>query len=43
MIKHYHNCAKAPLDDTISILSYEREKRRFDQKLERQRTADNEK
>lgn len=43
MMKHYHNCAKAPLDDTISILSYESEKRRLDKKLERQRTEDSEK
>ena len=43
MMKHYHNCAKAPLDDTISILSYESEKRRLDKKLEKQRTEDNEK
>lgn len=41
MMKHYNNCARAPLDDTTSILSYEREKRRLDKKLERQRTADN--
>jgi len=40
-MKHYNNCARAPLDDTTSILSYEREKRRLDKKLERQRTADN--
>ena len=37
MMKHYHNCAKAPLDDTISILSYESEKRRLDKKLEKQK------
>lgn len=37
MMKHYHNCARAPLDDTISILSYEREKRRLDKKLEKQK------
>jgi hypothetical protein len=43
MMKHYHNCAKAPLDDTISILSYESEKRRLDKKLERQRTENSEK
>lgn len=36
-MKHYHNCAKAPLDDMISILSYEREKRRLDKKLEEQK------
>lgn len=42
MMKHYHNCAKVPLDDTISILSYESEKRRLDKKLEKQRTEDNE-
>ena len=41
MMKHYHDCAREPLDDTISMLSYEREKRRLDKKLERQRTADN--
>lgn len=43
MMENYHNCAKAPLDDTISILSYESEKRRLDKKLEKQRTEDNEK
>ena len=43
MMKHYNNCARAPLDDTISVLSYEREKRRLDKKLERQRTEDSEK
>ena len=41
MMKQYNNCAKVPLDDTISILSYESEKRRLDKKLERQRTVDN--
>lgn len=43
MMKHYNNCARAPLDDTISILSYEREKRRLDKKPERQKTEDSEK
>lgn len=43
MMENYYNCAKAPLDDTISILSYESEKRRLDKKLEKQRTEDNEK
>ena len=37
MMKHYNNCAREPLDDTISILSYESEKRRLDRKLEKQK------
>ena len=41
MMKHYNNCARAPLDDTISILSYESEKRRLDNKLEKQKNEDN--
>lgn len=40
-MKHYNNCARAPLDDTISILSYESEKRRLDNKLEKQKNEDN--
>ena len=42
MMKHYHNCAREPMDDTISILSYESEKRRLDKKIEKQKVADNE-
>ena len=37
MMKHYNNCAKAPLADTISVLSYESEKQRLDKKLEEQK------
>lgn len=37
MMKYYNNCAKAPLADTISVLSYENEKRRLDKKLEKQK------
>ena len=36
-MKHYNNCAKAPLADTISVLSYESEKQRLDKKLEKQK------
>lgn len=36
-MKHYHNCAKASLADTISVLAYESEKQRLDKKLEKQK------
>ena len=36
-MKYYNNCAKALLADTISVLSYENEKRRLDKKLEKQK------
>ena len=41
MIKHYNNCAREPLDDMVSMLSYESEKRRLDRKLAKQNMVDN--
>lgn len=41
LIKHYNNCAREPLDDMVSMLSYESEKRRLDRKLAKQNMADN--
>ena len=41
MIKHYNNYAREPLDDMVSMLSYESEKRRLDRKLAKQNMVDN--
>lgn len=41
MIKSYNNSAKEPLDDIISIMSYESEKKRLDKKLAKQKAFEN--
>ena len=41
MIKIYNNFAKKPVDDIISTMSYEREKKRLDKKLAKQKEAEN--
>lgn len=41
MIKSYNNSAKEPLDDIISTMSYEREKKRLEKKLAKQKASEN--
>lgn len=41
MIKNYKNSAREPLDDILSTISYESEKRRLDKRLAEQKAFDN--
>lgn len=41
MIKSYKNSARKPLDDILSTISYESEKRRLEKRLAKQKASDN--
>ena len=43
MIKNYNDFAREPLDDILSIISYEREKRRLEKRLAKQNAFDKKK
>lgn len=43
MIKLYNNSAREPIDDIMSTMSYESEKKRLDKKLAKQKAFENRK
>ena len=43
MIKLYNNSAREPIDDIMSTMSYESEKKRLDKKLAKQKAFKNRK
>ena len=43
MIKLYNNSAREPIDDNMSTMSYESEKKRLDKKLAKQKAFENRK
>ena len=41
MIKYFRDSAKEPLDDPLTMISYEREKRQLDKRLAKQKKSVN--